>query len=144
MVTLNRPAAECMLRVGANAATDVTGFGLLGHLASMLRASQVGARVRAGLVPVLSGARELAAAGHVAGGTRRNLADAQTIATFSPDVSPVDQLLLCDAQTSGGLLISVPADRADALVKALREAGTLAAAIIGDVRAGAPAIEVVS
>ena len=144
MVTLNRPAAESMLRVGANAATDVTGFGLLGHLASMLRASQVSARVRAGLVPFLSGARELAEAGHIAGGTRRNLADAQTIATFAADVSPIDQMLLCDAQTSGGLLISVPADRADALVKALRDAGTLAAAIIGDVRPGAPAIEVVS
>src|SRR5688572_12471315 len=93
MVTLNRPAAEAMLRVGANAATDVTGFGLLGHLASMLRASGVNARVRAGLVPLLSGARELALAGHIAGGSRRNFYDAEKIAHFSDDVAEVDRLL---------------------------------------------------
>ena len=144
MVTLNRPAAESMLRVAANAATDVTGFGLLGHLASMLRASNVSARIRASLVPLLPGARELARAGHIAGGTRRNLSDAEQHTTFAADVSDIDRLLLCDAQTSGGLLISVPSDRADALVKALREEPTPAAAIVGDIRAGAPGIEVVA
>jgi selenide,water dikinase len=144
MVTLNRPAAEAMLRVGANAATDVTGFGLLGHLASMLRASNVSARVRAGLVPLLSGARDLALAGHIAGGTRRNFDDAQKIASFSNDVAEVDRLLLCDAQTSGGLLISVPADRADALLADLRSGNSLAAAIVGDIRSGNPSIDVVA
>jgi len=142
MSTLNRPAAEAMLRVGANAATDITGFGLIGHLANMLRASGVAARIRAGLVPDLAGARALAEAGHIAGGTRRNLNDAQLIASWSPDVSPIDQLLLCDAQTSGGLLISVTAERADLLIEALQRAQTLAAAIIGDIRAGEPHIEV--
>lgn len=143
MQTLNRPAAEAMLRVGVNAATDITGFGLIGHLANMLRASGVAARLRAGLVPNLSGARALAEAGHIAGGTRRNLNDAQLIASWSPDVSPVDQLLLCDAQTSGGLLISVAAERADLLIEELRRAETPAAAIIGDVRAGEPHIEII-
>lgn len=143
MVTLNRPAAEAMLRVGANAATDITGFGLLGHLAGLLRASGVAARLRAGLVPVLPGARELADAGHIAGGTRRNHSDAHSHTSFGSDVSTTDQLLLADAQTSGGLLIAVPADRADALVRALKDAECPAAAIIGDVRAGAPSIEVV-
>ncbi len=144
MTTLNRPAAEAMLRVGANAATDVTGFGLLGHLSSMLRASKVSARIRAGLVPFLDGARELAQAGHVAGGTRRNMSDAASITTWNDDVSDVERILLCDAQTSGGLLISVPADNADALIDALRTAPTPAAAIIGDVRAGEPHIEVIA
>jgi|SRR5687767_4762250 len=142
MTTLNRPAAESMLRVGASAATDVTGFGLIGHLSSMLRASGVAARVRAGLVPFLPGARELAQAGHVAGGTRRNMQDADTITTWSADVSEVERILLCDAQTSGGLLISINADRADDLLAALRAANTPAAAIIGDIRAGDPRIDV--
>jgi selenide,water dikinase len=144
MTTLNRPAAESMLRVGAHAATDVTGFGLIGHLTAMLRASRVSARIRSGLVPLLPGARELAEAGHIAGGTRRNLADAQRTTSWAHDVAPVEQLLLCDAQTSGGLLISVPADHADALIDALREARTPAAAIIGDVRAGEPHIDVIA
>jgi selenide,water dikinase len=143
MVTLNRPAAEAMLKVGANAATDVTGFGLLGHLSSMLRASGVSARIRSGLVPLLPGARDLAAAGHIAGGTRRNYADAQRMTTFNAELSETDQLLLCDAQTSGGLLISVPADYADALVRELRAANTLAAAIVGDIRSGDPHIDVI-
>jgi selenide,water dikinase len=143
MTTLNRPAAEAMLRVGANAATDVTGFGLIGHLSTMLRASGVAARVRAGLVPLLDGARELVAAGHVAGGTRRNLADADAMVSWSAEVSPDERILLCDAQTSGGLLISVPGEHADRLIDALLAAHTPAAAIIGDVRAGAPRIEVI-
>jgi selenium donor protein len=143
MTTLNRPAAEAMLRVGANAATDVTGFGLIGHLSSMLRASGVSARVRAGLVPLLQGARELVAAGHVAGGTRRNLADADGMVSWSTEVSLDERLLLCDAQTSGGLLISVPGEHADRLIDALLAAPTPAAAIIGDVRAGDPRIEVI-
>jgi selenide,water dikinase len=144
MTTLNRPAAEAMLRVGVTAATDVSGFGIIGHLTSMLHASGVAARIRSGLVPTLPGARELAEAGHIAGGTRRNLDDAQRITSWAPDVPAVEQLLLCDAQTSGGLLISVPADRADALIDALRAALTPAAAIIGDVRAGQPHIDVIA
>jgi selenide, water dikinase len=143
MTTLNRPAAECMLRVGANAATDVTGFGLLGHLAGMLRASGVAARIRAGLVPLLTQARELAAAGHIAGGTRRNLTDIDPIISWDPEITEVDKLLLCDAQTSGGLLISVPAENADTLIDALRAAPTHAAAIIGDIRSGEPHIDVI-
>ena len=144
MTTLNRPAAEAMLRVGVTAATDVTGFGLIGHLSALLRASGVRARVRSGLVPLLTGARELAEAGYIAGGTRRNLDDAQTFTSWAPEVASPEQLLLCDAQTSGGLLICVPADRADALVDALRDAQTPAAAIIGDIRAGEPHIDVIA
>ena len=143
MTALNRPAAESMLRVGASAATDVTGFGLIGHLSSMLRASGVAARMRASLVPLLPGVRELATAGHIAGGTRRNLEDAQSMVDWGDDVSEIDRILLCDAQTSGGLLISVPAERLDELVKALRDAGTPAAAVVGDIREGEPRIYVI-
>lgn len=142
MVTLNRAAAEAVLGAGAHAATDVTGFGLVGHLSSMLRASGVAARLRAGLVPLLRGAPELAEAGHIAGGTRRNRKDAEVITSWSSDVTEVQQLLLCDAQTSGGLLIAVPAANADALIAALRAGHTPAAAIIGDIRAGEPHIHV--
>ena len=143
MTTLNRPAAESMLKVGANAATDVTGFGLVGHLSSMVRASGVTARLRASLIPLLPGARDLANAGFIAGGTRRNLSDAESIVHWGDDVSEIDRLLLCDAQTSGGLLISVPGDRADELVQSLRSAPTLEAAIIGDIREGEPGIYVI-
>jgi selenide, water dikinase len=143
MVTLNRGAAEAMLQTGASAVTDVTGFGLIGHLSSLLRASGVAARVRYDLVPFLPGAQPLAEAGHIAGGTRRNHQDAQNMVSWAADISLTEQLLLCDAQTSGGLLISVPAAQADALVDALRQAHTPVAAIIGDVRVGVPHIDVI-
>jgi selenide,water dikinase len=99
--------------------------------------------VRAGLVPLLPQTRELARAGHIAGGTRRNFDDAQAITSWDSAVDEIDRMILCDAQTSGGLLISVPSDNADALVQALQSAGTLAANIIGDVREGEPRIHVI-
>jgi selenide,water dikinase len=138
MRTLNRGAAEAMTAVGVSAATDVTGFGLLGHLRGMARASGVAATVHASSVPVLPGARALAEAGHVPGGTRRNQQDTEADVSFAADVDPVTRLLLADAQTSGGLLISVPAARADALLERLERAGTPAAARIGSITRGTP------
>src|SRR5690606_4445665 len=116
MTTLNRGAAEAMLRVGVSAATDITGFGLLGHLRNMLHASGVAAVITADAVPLLPGTAELAAAGCIAGGTRRNHADVAGDVTWDDSLSELQQLLLCDAQTSGGMLISVPADRVDDLL----------------------------
>jgi selenide,water dikinase len=136
MTTLNRGAAEAMRRVGVSAATDVTGFGLIGHLRSMLRASGVAARISAGAVPLLPAARKLAEAGCIPGGTRRNSADAAADVTWNAGVDEVTRVLLCDAQTSGGLLVAVTADRADAFAAALRAADTPAAARIGDVLEG--------
>jgi len=135
MATLNRAPAEAMTKAGANAATDVTGFGLLGHLHRMLLASGVAAHLRASDVPLLDGARALAEAGHVPGGTKRNLADLAAHVAFAPAVDGTTRTLLGDAQTSGGLLISLPADR---LATLLHEIGGLApvAAVIGSVRAG--------
>ncbi|GAB2927977.1 selenide, water dikinase SelD [Rhodococcus aerolatus] len=103
MTTLNREASEAALAAGARAATDVTGFGLLGHLYKLARASGVSAVVDAAAVPYLPGAREALAAGHVSGGTRRNLDWVRP--HLGATVGEDELLLLADAQTSGGLLV---------------------------------------
>ena len=136
MTALNAGAAVAMLAVGVHAATDVTGFGLLGHLHNMLQASGVAATVDTPSLPVLAGARDLAARGAVAGGTKRNLQTAAAFTAFGAGVAEVDRVLLADAQTSGGLLMAVAPDRAQALLDALGAAGTPAAARIGTVTAG--------
>jgi selenide,water dikinase len=105
MTTLNRAASEAALAAGARCATDVTGFGLLGHLVKLARASGVTAVVDAAAVPYLDGVHESAAAGYISGGTRRNLAWVAPHADFG-SVDEVEQLLLADAQTSGGLLVA--------------------------------------
>jgi selenide,water dikinase len=138
MTTLNRHAAEAMVAVGVHAATDVTGFGLLGHLHGMLRASGVSARVRGSAVPLLRGARELADRGHIPGGTKRNREDVSGCVTWGSEVPAVLRVLLCDAQTSGGLLIAVPPERALELVERLRPEQRWPTAIIGEVTSGAP------
>ena len=116
----------------------MTGFGLLGHLREMCVASNVGAVIEAAAVPVIDGVRALIADGMVAGGTQRNHA------FVAPDVDfgalpEAEQLLLADAQTSGGLLLAVAPDRADQLVAACEAHGTLASARIGSVTADHPA-----
>jgi selenide,water dikinase len=135
MATLNRAAAEAMLDAGVVAATDVTGFGLLGHLHRMLLASGVAATIRAADVPLLPAARELAAAGHVPGGTKRNLEDLFDRVDFADTIDVVARTLLADAQTSGGLLMCVPEARVAPLVERLA-ATEHAAAVIGRVVEG--------
>lgn len=145
MTALNKGAAEAMAQVGVHAATDVTGFGLLGHLREMVEASGVAALVRAGAVPVLEAAWPLAEQLIAPNGTLRNRESLREVVTWDEDVPLPVQLVLCDAQTSGGLLIAVAPDDCDALLQALREQGTLAAAVIGEVLAGpAGHIQVVS
>jgi selenide,water dikinase len=136
MTTLNAAAAEAAQRVGVHAATDVTGFGLLGHLREMCVASKVSAALDAAAVPVIPGVRELLANGMVAGGTQRNHAFVAPDVDFGT-VPESEQLLLSDAQTSGGLLLAVGPSHTAALVAALEERGALAAAAIGHVRAAA-------
>ncbi len=133
MTTLNRAAADVLKRFPVHALTDVTGFGLLGHLRNMTSASGVAATVHAAKVPVLAAARAYAEADIAPGGTRANAKFLAEWVTFAADVSPADRLLLCDAQTSGGLLAAVPADAAGAVVAALEAAGTLAAAVVGTI-----------
>jgi selenide,water dikinase len=109
MTALNDKAAEAARAAGAHALTDVTGFGLLGHLHEVCEASGVGAEVDAAAVPALPGALELAASGKAeAGGSRRNAEDAAGFATWADDVAPERRALLTDAMTSGGLLAAVP------------------------------------
>jgi selenide,water dikinase len=135
MTTLNRDAAEAALAAGVEAATDVTGFGLLGHLHRMLRASGVAGEVDAARVPFLPDAAELAAAGFVSGGTRNNEAFLGEHVELEAGLPPVVATLLHDAQTSGGLLLSVAPDRLGGLVTDLRERG-IEPAVVGRVLEG--------
>ena len=131
MTTLNRAAAEVLSRFEVHALTDVTGFGLLGHLRNVTAASGVTADVWADRVPVIPAAREYVKAGIAPGGTRANAKFLADWVEFAPDVSPEEQLLLCDAQTSGGLLAAVPEAIAEDVARALSSAGALASAIVG-------------
>lgn len=135
MTTLNADAADIMTEAGVTAGTDVTGFGLLGHLRTMLRASGVSAEIDAAAVPLLPGARELADAGLVPGGSKRNLEDVSADVSFAESVDGVSRILLADAQTSGGLLMAVPSDRAGNVVAQL-EGAAPAASIVGRVVTG--------
>jgi len=135
MTTLNAAASRAMLAAHANAATDVTGFGLLGHANEIARASGVRLRLSAAQVPVYELAREMLAAGFAPGGSRRNADEHAAFTTFAADVDPAYRLLLGDAQTSGGLLIAVPPEGIAHLLDALREPDALAA-VIGGVETG--------
>jgi selenide,water dikinase len=123
MSALNAAASRAMLRAGARAATDVTGFGLIGHLLEMCRAAGIGARFDANRVPRLARALELARAGYAPGGTKTNLAQARDRGVVLTDVDEALQLVLCDAQTSGGLLIAIPPQRSVDFVRFAREDG---------------------
>ncbi len=115
MTTLNRDAAEAARAAGVHAMTDVTGFGLLGHLGEMVVASGLAAEIDAEAVPAIDGVLELLADEDlraIAGGTRRNRAHAEQFTTFAPQVPEARRWLVCDAMTSGGLLAAVPADSA--------------------------------
>jgi selenide,water dikinase len=136
MTTLNREAAEAMKSVGVRTATDVTGYGLLGHLSNLLLQSGVAAEIVADKVPVLPEVAELIAAGHIPGGTRRNLEDVEDRVGFG-DRDETTRLILADAQTSGGLLIAIPEERAEELMELLQAAAPVAA-IIGRVTDGVP------
>lgn len=133
MTTLNAAASEAALAAGVTAATDVTGFSLLGHLHRLLRASGVSAVVSAAGVPLLPGARELTAAGYVSGGTRNNMAYLEPWVSIADGVPEDVAVLLRDAQTSGGLLLATSAP--ETLVTELTRRGTLAA-VIGQVESG--------
>lgn len=129
MAALNKAAAETALRHNPHAMTDVTGFGLAGHLTEMLLASDVGAELDLPAVPLLDGAREYAAKGLVPAGSRRNREFYACRFIGAENVSPVDLDVICDAQTSGGLLIALAEDDAKALVQELHAAGQTAAII---------------
>jgi len=128
MERLNRDAADAMVEIGVHAATDVTGFGLLGHLYEMTSGSRVRARLRYAGIPIIDEARSLVRRGAVAGGTARNYEYLTSRVDFDGLDEP-DRIILCDAQTSGGLLIAVSPARVDALESALTRRGVIAARI---------------
>ncbi len=142
MATLNAGAADAMKELGPaiHAATDVTGFGLLGHLRNLLESSRRNARVRVGDVPMFSGVRGFIEQGAIPGGTRSNLTHADEVTRWGHGIGDTDRLLLADAQTSGGLLIAVDSTRADDLVRELEIRQTPAAAIVGEVVDGLEAL----
>jgi selenide,water dikinase len=144
MTTLNGPAAEAALAVGPSAMTDVTGFGLLGHLRELAEGSGAAARIAARSVPLIGGALELLeAGGEVPGGSRRNRDFVEPFTIFDPDVVEPLRALLFDAMTSGGLLVAAPPERAaemeDALTAAAPESrriGELTAGVPGSINVG--------
>jgi selenide,water dikinase len=133
MGVLNKGASEAMIEVGVHSATDITGYGLVGHAAEMARGSGVGIQLSPVAVPLIPGTLELLERGIVPGGTHRNLAGVLGSADWDDALTANQKLLMCDAQTSGGLLISVAADKCDNLIVALNAADTPAAAVIGSV-----------
>jgi len=133
MSALNKTASEAMQETGVNACTDITGFGLMGHLLEMMNGSDTAAAISAGSIPLLPGVVELAASGVVPGGTRDNFAFTAPSAEYDERLSTTKRLVLSDAQTSGGLLISVPKGKAEALVRRLRSSGVSDATVIGEV-----------
>jgi selenide,water dikinase len=137
MTTLNDGAARAALKVGVSAATDVTGFGLVGHLTGMLEASKVAAEIAFDSLPILPHAKNLASRGVIPGGTERNFQAADRV-EWAAELSLAERYLCVDAQTSGGLLLAVPSENEAALLAALREEHTPAAVVIGRVVAGAP------
>ena len=136
MATLNRSAAEAVGTVPVHAVTDVTGFGLLGHLREMTQGSKVRARLHAGRIPLLPDVVALAEAGLVPGGTRRNLHAVAATVRWDPGISEPLRLVIGDAQTSGGLLVATP--DAAGLLRALAAAGVEGVAQIGEVVAEDP------
>jgi selenide, water dikinase len=132
MATLNRAAAQAMTAVGVSAATDITGFGLLGHLHEMTRAAKVSAHLRLRDVPILEEAWALARERVIPGGTHRNRAALEGIVAWE-GIDEDGQVLLCDAQTSGGLLMAVPEGRVDRMLGALRTEGVPVAAVVGEI-----------
>ena len=146
MTTLNAGAARAMRATGGgvHAATDVTGFGLLGHLHNMLNASGLAAEIDAASVPLLPTAMELTERGAVPGGTSRNVQSLSPHVKFGSAVPEPLRVLLCDAQTSGGLLIACDPDRVNTLLAALGREATPAAARIGRLARGAPGAITVS
>ncbi|MEI6386733.1 MAG: selenide, water dikinase SelD, partial [Spirochaetota bacterium] len=138
MTMLNGPAARVLAGFDVGAVTDVTGFGLMGHLREMSRGSGMDMELIASTVPLIPGALALVREGMVSGGSKANEELVGDVADWAPSLPADRKTLLCDAQTSGGLLASVAAGQADALVKALREGGCAEAAIVGRVLARGP------
>jgi selenide,water dikinase len=137
MSALNRAGGELIVDAGIRTATDVTGYGLLGHLQNLVFQSGVSATLSFQAVPIIPGAVELAQRGNVPGGTRRNMQDLEGTVRFFPEAGEIPRILLSDAQTSGGLLIVSPPEKTAGLLALLRHEAPWAA-VIGRITEGSP------
>ena len=139
---LNTPGPELAQMPGVHAMTDVTGFGLLGHVMEVCRGSALAARIAFGRVPILSAARYLAEQGYATGASDRNWASCEPCVTLPSGAPGWHRKMLTDPQTSGGLLVACDRDSADDVLAVFRAHGFAQAAVIGEVSAGEPGIEV--
>ena len=133
MSRLNKQAAEAMMKAGANSATDITGFGLLGHTRRMAEASGISIKIYGDKVPVIEGTIELLQSGACPGGSKRNLDYANESIKWNDKIDYDLRMILADAQTSGGLLISINPSKADELVKILKDNGDVYSKVVGEV-----------
>ncbi len=131
MTTLNKFTAELMNTLEVNAATDITGYGLLGHLFEMCKGSNVSAEIQNSEIPVIQGTVKLAEKGCIPGGSKQNLKTSQKYTEFSETLSETEKLILADAQTSGGLLISLSGENAHSFITRFKDESNVEAVIIG-------------
>lgn len=131
MSTLNKEAADAMVKTGVSACTDITGFGLLGHAVEMAQASEVSLQINKKSIPVIEGTKDLAAMGLIPGGAYNNKNFLNGKVRFDKKLEPADEMVLYDPQTSGGLLISVAKNKVDLLMKNLQEDEVTCARVIG-------------
>ena len=139
---LNRAGPDLARIPGVHSMTDVTGFGLLGHLLEMCRGARLGARIRMAAIPLLDDVSNLAAAGFVTGASARNWASYGDEVRLAPQLEVLSRILLCDPQTSGGLLVACTRDAVDSVVETLARHGCTQAAQIGAMSEGPPQVTV--
>jgi selenide, water dikinase len=133
MASLNKIAAESLEGLNPNACTDITGFGLLGHASEMARGSDASLTIYYNQVPLLYGTEELAEKGIIPGGTISNYEWLSDATVYSEKITETEKYILCDAVTSGGLLVSLPKEEAEVYVERLRSKGIAEASIVGEV-----------
>ncbi|MFC2104012.1 selenide, water dikinase SelD [Bacteroidota bacterium] len=132
MSELNKYAAEIMQQFDVNACTDVTGFGLLGHLSEITLASKIDVEIFSDLVPIIEETWEFAASNIIPGGSTNNLNHFSKYIEWNSNISEIEKIILCDAQTSGGLLFTIPTNQKDEVLKLLKESGITYASHIGN------------
>ena len=133
MVTLNKSAAEIMDGLEVHAATDITGYGLLGHLSEMCKGSNVSAEIYSSEIPLINGTKELAEKGFIPGGSKQNFKTSENYTKFSESMSEIEKFILADAQTSGGLLVSLSENQANEFLNRFRDETGMEASIIGKI-----------
>jgi len=138
MSALNNVASKIMMPLIPTACTDITGYGLVGHAAEMAKASSLTVRIDSKAVPHINRVFEFIQKGSVPGGTETNRAESESYTSWAPGITSAQQTLLCDAQTSGGLLISINANFADQLLANLISEGVTQSTIIGELTPASP------